>query len=147
MKQLGALTDRNETTFFECEGNFTSEVTIHLLRALQQEFGEKIAVLLDNASYFTANAVKDFAAETPIELIYLPRGSASVNPVEECWRQFKQFLGNRFFEDMPHLREAIPIALDAINRPSLRNYLCPHTHVWHIVDEPQCCDLRREMPS
>ena len=72
MKQLGALTDRNETTFFECEDNFTSKVTVHLLRALQQEFGEKITVLLDNASYFTANAVKDFAAETPIELIYLP---------------------------------------------------------------------------
>jgi transposase len=124
VKLLGALTDQGETTFFECESNFTSEVTIHLLQALQQEFGEKIAVVLDNASYFTANAVKDFAEETSIELIYLPRGSPKLNPVEECWRQFKQFLGNRSFEDVPQLRKAIPVALDAINRPNLHNYLC-----------------------
>ena len=125
VKLLGALTDQGETTFFECESNFTSEVTIHLLQALQQEFGEKIAVVLDNASSFTANAVKDFAEETSIELIYLPRGSPKLNPVEECWRQFKQFLGNRSFEDVPQLRQAIPVALDAINRPNLHNYLCP----------------------
>ena len=124
VKLLGALTDQGETTFFECESNFTSDVTIHLLQALQQEFGEKIAVVLDNASYFTVNAVKDFAKETSIEPIYLPWGSALVNPVEECWRQFKQFLGNRSFENVSQFRKAIPVALYAINRPSLHNYLC-----------------------
>lgn len=125
VKLLGALTDHGETQFFECESNFTGEVTIHLLQALQQEFGEKIAVVLDNASYFTANAVKDFAEETSLELIYFPRGSPKLNPVEECWRQFKQFLGNRSFADIPELREAIPAALEAINPPNMYNDLCP----------------------
>ena len=124
VKLLGALTDQGETRFFECESNFTSEVTIHLLQALQQEFGEKIAVVLDNASYFTANAVKDFVEDTSIELIYFPRGSPKLNPVEECWRQFKQFLGNRSFDDIPELRDAIPAALDAIDPPNVYNYLC-----------------------
>jgi hypothetical protein len=124
VKLLGALTDRGETRFFDCESNFTAEVTIHLLQALQQEFGEKIAVVLDNASYFTANAVTDFAEETPVELIYLPRGSPELNPVEECWRQFKQFLGNRSFEELSQLRATIPAALDAINPPNPHNYLC-----------------------
>ena len=97
LKLLGALTDRGETVFLECESNFTSTVTIHLLRALQDEFGEKIAVVLDNAPYFTAAAVKHFVANTPIELIYLPRRSPELNPAEECWRQFKQALSNRSF--------------------------------------------------
>ena len=121
VKLLGALTDRNETTFFECEGNFTSEVTIHLLRALQQEFGEKIAVLMYNASYFTVNRRERLRCRDTDRTDLSSIGFSFGDPVEECWRQFKQFLGNHFFEDVPHLREAIPIALDAINRPNLRN--------------------------
>jgi transposase InsO family protein len=125
VKLFGGLTAEGETVFFDCESNFTAEITVHLLQALHQEFGEKIAVVLDNASYFRANAVKDFAEQTPIELIYLPRGSPKLNPVEECWRQFKQFLGNRSFDDLADLRKTIPAALDAIDAPRLNNYLCP----------------------
>ena len=40
-KLLGTLTDEGETFFVEYESNFTSEVTIQFLQALQQEFGEK----------------------------------------------------------------------------------------------------------
>jgi hypothetical protein len=125
LKLLGALTDQGETFFVECESNFNSEVTIQLLQALQQEFGEKIAVVLDHATYFTANAVKDFAADTAIELIYFPRRSPQLNPSEECWRQFKQLLGNRSFDDFAELRDAMHPALDAISPPNIRNYLFP----------------------
>ena len=55
LKLLGALTDEGETFFIECKSNFTSRVTIQFLQALQQEFGEKIAVVLDHATYFTAS--------------------------------------------------------------------------------------------
>ena len=47
-----------------CEENFTSDTTIRLLDALQTEFGENICVVLDNASYFTANAVHEFVEDT-----------------------------------------------------------------------------------
>jgi len=80
LKLLGATTDTGETFFLPCEVNFNSETTIRLLDALQAEFGEKLCVVLDNASYFTANAVKECVAETPIELCYLPRGSPELNP-------------------------------------------------------------------
>ena len=84
-----------------------------------------IAVVLDHATYFTANAVKDFAADTAIELIYFPRRSPQLNPSEECWRQFKQFLGNRSFDDFAELRDAIHPAFDAVSPPNIRNYLLP----------------------
>ena len=84
---LGATTDTGETFFLPCEVNFNSDTTIRLLDALQAEFGKKLCVVLDNASYFTANAVKEFVAETLIELCYLPRGSPELNPTEECWRR------------------------------------------------------------
>ena len=57
IKLLGAVSDSGETFFLPCAENFNSDTTIRLLDALQTEFGEKICVVLDNASYFTANAV------------------------------------------------------------------------------------------
>ena len=79
---LGAVSDGGETFFLPCAENFNSDTTIRLLDVLQTEFGEKICVVLDNASYFTANTVQDFVEDTPIELCYLARGSAPVNPAE-----------------------------------------------------------------
>ena len=92
--------------------------------ALQTEFGEKICVVLDNASYFTANAVQEFVENTPIELCYLPRGSPELNPAEECWKKLNQALGNRLFDTLDDLRDAALSALDSINPPSLFTYLC-----------------------
>ena len=125
IKLLGAVSDSGETFFLPCEENFNSNTTIRLLDALQTEFGEKICVVLDNASYFTANAVQEFVENTPIELCYLPRGSPELNPAEECWKKLYQALGNRLFDTLDELRDAALSALDSINPPSLFTYLCP----------------------
>nr|WP_256290567.1 IS630 family transposase [Halobellus inordinatus] len=125
IKLLGAVSDGGETFFLPCAENFNSDTTIRLLDALQTEFGEKICVVLDNASYFTANAVQEFAEGTPIELCYLPRGSPELNPAEECWRQLDQELGNRLFDTLDDLRDAALSALDRIKIPDVFTYLCP----------------------
>ena len=125
IKLLGATAETGETFFLPCDVNFNSDTTIRLLDALQTEFGEKICVVLDNASYFTANAVQDFVQDTPIELCYLPRGSPELNPTEECWRQLNQELGNRLFETLDDLRDAALSALDRIKVPDIFTYLCP----------------------
>jgi transposase len=96
-----------------------------LLNALQTEFGEKLCVVLDNASYFTANAVQEFVEDTPIELCYLPRGSPELNPAEECWRKLNQALGNRLFDTLNELRDAELSALDITEPPHVFTYLCP----------------------
>ena len=108
-----------------CEEHFNSDTTIRLLDALQTEFGENICVVLDNASYFTANAVHEFVEDTPIELCYLPRGSPELNPAEECWHQLNQALGNRLFDTLDELRGAALTALDSINPPNFFTYLWP----------------------
>jgi len=125
LKLLGATTDTDETFFLPCEVNFNSDTTIRLLDALQNEFGEKLCVVLDNASYFTANAVQEFAEETPIELCYLPRGSPELNPTEECWRRLNRALGNRLFQTLDNLQEAALAALGQIKTPNILTYLCP----------------------
>jgi hypothetical protein len=125
IKLLGAVSDSGETFFLPCAENFNSDTTIRLLDALQTEFGEKICVVLDNASYFTANAVQKFAEGSPIELCYLPRGSPELNPAENCWKQLNQELGNRLFDTLDELRDAALSALDSIKPPNIFTYLCP----------------------
>ena len=125
IKLLGAVTDSGETFFLPCAVNFNSDTTIRLLDALRTEFGEKLCVVLDNASYFTAKAVKNFVAETPIELCYLPRGSPELNPTEQCWRYLNQSLGNRLFQSLDELQEAALAALDRFEAPNILTYLCP----------------------
>lgn len=122
---LGAVTDEGETVFLESGGSFTGEVTIHLLKALQEKFGEKIAVVWDNASYFTAKVVKDFVEETPIKVFQLPTGSPDMNPAEGCWQQFKQNLGNRYFGNLDELREAIWPVLSSITPPDFHGNFSP----------------------
>lgn len=125
IKLLGAVSERREFFATEIAETFTSEVTIEFLRTLQDEFGEKIHVLLDNASYFKSQQVQEFVDETKIEVTYFPRGSPDLNPVEECWRQFKRILGNRFYSSVEALRAAVFGALNQINPPHILGYLCP----------------------
>ena len=119
------MSDQGETFFLPCEENFNSDTTIRLLDALQTEFGEKICVVLDNASYFTSNKVQQFVEDTPIELCYLPRGSPELNPTEECWRKLNQALGNRLFETLDELQDAALSALEDLEPPEIFTYLCP----------------------
>jgi len=122
---LGAVTETGETSVLECGGSFTGEVTIRFLEHLQAQFGEKLVVLLDKATYFTATAVKDFVADKPIELVYFPTGSPDLNPTEEYWRRLKQALGNRYFGTLNEIRSAIWSALDTITPPGVYQYFCP----------------------
>lgn len=124
-KLLGALSEHGETKFYRCQSNFTSEVTIHFLQALQKDFGEKLIVVLDNAPYFASKKVQQFADDVDIELCYLPRYSPQMNPVEECWRQLNLRLKNWLFEDFRQFNRAIDEALDAVNPPAMYNYLYP----------------------
>ncbi len=123
MKLLGAVTDDRELFATEVVDRFTSDVTIRFLRALQDEFGENLHVLLDNAFYFKSQKVRDFVEETAIEVTYFPRGSPDPNPVEECWRQLKRALGNRLFGSTDELRPAGRVALAQITPPQITDYL------------------------
>jgi len=121
---LGAVTEYGETTVLKCSGSFTDEVTIRFLEHLQAKFGEKLIVLLGQATYFTASAVKDFGVEEPIELVYFPTGSPDLNPTEEYWKQLKQALGNRYSGTFAEIRSAIWLALKTIDPPGVYQYLC-----------------------
>lgn len=100
-------------------------MTIHFLRSLQEEFGEDLIVVLDNAPYFASKKVKKFAEGAGIDLSYLLRYSPQMNPIEECWRQLNQQVKNRLFDDIDHLNRAVQGALQVVNPLSMFSYLYP----------------------
>lgn len=118
------LTEYGETLFLECNSSFTKGVTVRLLRTLQEEFGRNLIVVLDQATYFIANKVKNFVEDTAIDLVYFPAGSPDLNPTEECWRQLRKILGNQYFGSLDELRVAIWPALESIDPPGIYQYLC-----------------------
>lgn len=81
-------------------------------------------MVLDRATYFIANKVKNFVEGTAIDLVYFPCGSPDLNPTEECWRQFREVLGNQYFGSLDELRAAIWPALESIDPPGIYQYLC-----------------------
>ena len=80
--------------------------------------------LLDQATYFTAEAVKDFVADEPIEVVYFPTGSPDLNPTEEYWKRLKQALANRYFGTLEEIRSAIWSGLGTIDSLGVYQYLC-----------------------
>lgn len=121
---LGAVTEDSDCFFCRTQEYLNRFHAINFLRALEKEFQKKIAVLCDQASYFTANDVQEFVENRAIELIYLPPKSPELNPMEGGWNQFKDALANRAFSDFSELRQAISNALGEINPPSISSYVC-----------------------
>ena len=94
---LGAVTDDGDRFVCLTRDRFTATVCKYFLRALQYEFGEKLAVILDNAPYFIAKDLKKQAAADGLLLIYLPPHSPELNPLEQCWEQLQRGRADQLF--------------------------------------------------
>ena len=124
VNMLGAVTDDGERFVAHTPDQFNAEVAKHFLRAIQQEFGEKLAVVLDNASYFIAKTLKKQAAADGLLLAYLPSHSPEMNPLENCWRQLRDGRANRLFRTLDEVKEYLSTALATLNSPEIYEYLC-----------------------
>ena len=91
---LGAITGNGDRFFSRFEEYVTAEHAKYFILALCEEFQGDLIVVLDSAPYFRASAVTDLAARDDLVLVRFPAYSPDLNPVEECWRQLKDALGN-----------------------------------------------------
>ncbi|SEP16944.1 Transposase [Halogranum amylolyticum] len=119
---LGAITENGDRFFSRFEEYVTADHAKHFILALREEFQENLIVVLDGAPYFRASAVTDLTARDDLALVRLPAYSPELNPVEECWRQLKDALGNRFLDSLDELNAEIDKALDQIAVPSVSSY-------------------------
>lgn len=121
---LGAVTDDGERFIALTPDQFNAEVAKHFLRAIQQEFGTNLAIVLDNASYFIAKTLKKQAAADGLLLEFLPARSPEMNPLEQCWRQLRDGRANQLFRTLDDVKEYLSTALPALNSPQIYEYLC-----------------------
>ena len=49
-------------------------------------------VILDNASFHKSAKTKDLIEKAGCHLLFLPKYSPDLNPIEHCWANFKNFL-------------------------------------------------------
>lgn len=121
---LGAVTDDRERFVALTPNRFNAEIAKHFLRAIQHEFGKKLAIVLDNASYFIAKTLKKQAAADGLLLEFLPAHSPEMNPLENCWRQLREGRANHLFRTLDDVNEYLSMALPALNSPQIYEYLC-----------------------
>lgn len=121
---LGAVSDDGERFIALTPNQFNAEVAKHFLRAIRQEFGENLAIVLDNASYFIAKALKKQAAADGLLLEYLPSHSPEMNPLENCWRQLREGRANQLFRTVNGVKEYLLAALPTLSSPQIYEYLC-----------------------
>ncbi len=115
---LGAVTDDGDRFISFVDGSFTGKVAAHFLRALQEEFGEKLVIVLDN-EYLKKQAVK-----AGLLLEYLPPYAPEMNPLEQCWRQLNKGRANKLYRTLPELKAYLTSRFPTLSSPRIYEYLC-----------------------
>lgn len=124
INMLGAVTDTGEHFVVLTPDSFTAEVSKHFLRAVQQRFGRKLVIVLDNAPYFIAKTLKKQAAADGLLLEYLPSYAPEMNPLENCWLQLKAARKNRLFDTIDDVKRFLTATLPELTPPKVYHYLC-----------------------
>jgi putative transposase len=100
------------------EGSCRSAEVIGYLDALASEAeraGEEVVVVLDNAPFHTAGALREREEgwqEVGLSLYRLPAYCPHLNLIEGVWRRVKGFLmPRRFYDSVGELKEAVLAAL------------------------------------
>ncbi len=100
------------------EGSCRSGEVVLYLDALAEEAaeaGKEVVVVLDNAPFHTAKAVKEKQPvweASGLKLRYLPAYCPHLNLIEGVWRRLKGFLmPRRFYDSVAELKRAVLHAL------------------------------------
>jgi|SRR3989339_542658 len=108
----GVLPDTGDTVFIQTNKIDSQTVSI-FIQELSENYSEYDNILiLDNASFHVAQETPNFPVPKNVRLLYLPTYSPDLNPIERLWKYFKdEFINNRFFENIYHLRNTVNDAL------------------------------------
>ena len=105
------------------EGACRTAEVVGYLDALAEEAGQHggrpVVVVLDNASFHTAEAVRErepgWEKESGLVLYRLPAYCPHLNPIEGMWRKLKGFLmPRRFYDSLAELKQAVLNALNLL---------------------------------
>ncbi len=88
----------------------------------------RLAVLLDSGPGHKGPLLRAFLRRNGkcLRLIYSPTHSPELNPVEQCNKEIKKPLHNRYFRTVPAMRQAVHTFIKRdLLMPKMFTYLCP----------------------
>ncbi|WP_231954425.1 IS630 family transposase [Pirellulimonas nuda] len=89
-------------------GSIGAEQVIELLRAIKRRSRKPVTLVLDNASYHRAKAVRALAGQLGVELLFLPPYSPNLNLIERVWKLVKKLaLNARTLPDFEAFAESV----------------------------------------
>ncbi len=100
---------------------------IRFLKGLLRHY-PRLAVLLDRGPGHRGPLLREFLKRNSkcLRLIYFPTHSPELNPVEQCNKEIKKPLHNRYFKTVPAMRQAVSAFIKKdFSMPKMFNYLCP----------------------
>ncbi len=118
-KLIGALDYESGEVFCVQEKQYkTKEFLAFLKKLLVRYKGEKIVVILDNATTHHGKILKPFlkANKKLLTLVYLPPYSPQLNLIEGLWGWLKKaVINNVFFKNISQIARAVEEFIDHIN--------------------------------
>jgi transposase len=112
---FGALNIRSgQWTYLVREHMYKEDFVAFLEHLLSVYTTGPIILIVDNYSSHTAGLVKDWlAAQSRLQLFYLPKYCSHLNPVENIWLRLKgQIAANRLYGSLQRLLDAVASFLD-----------------------------------
>lgn len=110
---------------FYCTIN--QRLIIRFLKELLKRY-PRLVVLLDRGPGHRGDLLKAFLRRNKkcLKLIYFPRHSPELNPVEQCNKEIKKPLHNRYFKSVSAMKQAVRRFIKGgFFMPKMFNYLCP----------------------
>ena len=89
---IGALNYQKRQLFasFYSENYTNTEVFLTWIsQVLVPVLEPNMVVIIDNASFYKSGKIRDLIESAGAELLYLPKYSPDLNPIEKCWRPLK----------------------------------------------------------
>lgn len=91
------------------DDTINAQSTIALFQQIeaQNPNSGRINIICDNARYYHAQLVKDFLANSKIELVFLPPYAPNLNLIERFWKFFKKtMLYSKYYETFSAFKQA-----------------------------------------
>jgi transposase len=96
------------------EGSLDGDKMVQWLQQLRPQLHENHVLILDNATPHHSRKVREYLAEHPIQILFLPPYSPHMNPIEKLWAAIKQQWRQRRVQGFPQLQATLEADLQQI---------------------------------
>ena len=125
-EKINVFGARSRKTFvYQFRKGKNQKTFVIFLKKLLKRWG-RVCLFVDNARWHRGRIVEEFIQSHPrtLKVVYLPKYSPELNPVEPCWKPARKKLGNRLLHTLPamtyHLRKTFN---NQKNLPKMFKYL------------------------